>query len=154
MSGWVLTSERKPTADDADENTVVWVQMSNGDVGTRHMLYVNDKHCEYWHPKPKAEKPEPYKPPVHERVERWCHVNDSGDVIAIHKTQCYANANPYGNCRVAHLREVRDGDPSPEDVAAVLEDIDAFLSGSCTSGCVAVARDRLRKWKGLLGGKP
>jgi hypothetical protein len=118
---WVLTSERKPTADDADEFEHLWFD-NDGEWQTVNYRAVRAHPETYsvWHPKPKAEKPEPYVPPVPERFERWLVVSGVGGTYGVYNTRLQAEGvirKLSSVFRIVHVREVRDGDPSPEDVA-------------------------------------
>jgi len=157
---WVLTSERKPTAEDADEKGWVWIQDNDG-VTVRLATWRNVHHGlvnsdgKVWHPKPKAEKPEPYKPPVPERREWWVVTCKGYDWHSKHDSldDAVYIANKVDG-RVFHVREVRDGDPAPEDVAAVREQMQCSSYPLWDRDRVTVSSDVLRRWFELLGGKP
>ena len=157
---WVLTSERKPTADDADERNRVWV-MWRGKLEETPLGRVELLGMEVWHPKPKAVKPEPYKPPVPEpepeRVEVWSFIDPSDGLICGQFDSREAAEQSSGTSNgwaIKHFREVRDGDPSPEDVAAVREQMQCGSYPLWDRDRVTVSSDVLRRWFELLGGKP
>jgi hypothetical protein len=221
---WVLTADRKPTADDADERNRVWA-MSGGEIVETPYGRVQLLEMEVWHPKPKVEKPAPYKPPervfadgttysnpglwidshdrlwkgpshpedclhfsrmegfmdaehhheliwvlrasslpddckrielvsrppVPERVEYWvAEDNYSWGVFRSERDAMDMLDDLEPGSRCYRVREVRDGDPLPEDVARVRTAMGEWLGMNSLHNL----HYDIKAWLRLLGGTP
>jgi hypothetical protein len=101
---------------------------------------------------PSVPTPEPYVPPAPPSpVHREWHFDGEPRAYTngqpTLRTNAIVHAGPPVNGGL-HVREVLPGDPKPEDIAKVVEDIEFHLTTKIVAG-----KDTLQKWLDKLTGK-
>lgn len=146
-----LPGHRLPTEADEGDFGTVHVQDMDGyfDEVPPSLLSVCDKYVA-WAPIPKSRPTYPYVPPKVERERKECWVvfcPDGSMYRGVWSSEEYARGaatRTGGHC--CRMVEVRDGDPTPEAIAEVVESMRSAANAMCFD-----ARD-VRNWAKKLGG--
>ena len=114
MAEWIPKTERLPTG---ENKSSVWVTYDNGEVDWVYPEYVERKdRIIAW--KPREQKPEPYVPPKPKRRE-W---KAGHNTITVIKHSIYGDTQHTVGMNSC-IREVLQGDPDPDVVLGVLEEM-------------------------------